>query len=114
LIVIDPANSAIKTVDTALSNELGVESIVHVIIRVGVWQGRALIEDGCKVMIHGADGQGVLTSIRPLAGEHSVLQSREFAANVSGQFNVEPRRYYASIDRVFPVYIGLATEEVRR
>lgn len=114
LIVIDPANSAIKTVDTALANELGVESIVHVIIRVGVWQGRALIEDGCKVMIHGADGQGVLTSIRPLAGEHSVLQSREFAANVSGQFNVEPRRYYASIDRVFPVYIGLATEEVRR
>ena len=114
LVVIDPANPAIETVDTALANELGVESIVHVIIRLGVWQGRALIEDGCKVLIHGVDGQGILTSIRPLAGEHSVLQSREFAANISGQFNVEARRYYASIDRVFPVYISLATEEVRR
>lgn len=108
----DPA--AIAANDAALAKELGVDVVLHISLRVGVWGGRATIEEGCVLAANLPRGPAKLVSRRTLASHASVLQSRQYTANLSGQYNIHPERYSAGIAEVFNPYVGLAAEALRK
>ena len=113
LALFDPTSAAVREVDQALAEEIGAEVVVHISIRVGVWRGRALIEEGCLIQFHRGEELAVLRSSRPLASQYSVLENRGYSSNMAGEYNVDPDRYANQIELVFPPYIQLASQKIR-
>jgi len=114
LVLVEGSQEAIAANDAALAAELGVEAVLHISLRIGVWNGRATIEEGCSVTVNTPKGPAKLESLRTLASHRSVLESRQYTANISGQFNVNADRFSEALAEVFPPYIGLATEALRK
>ena len=114
LVLVEGPQETIAATDAALAAELGVEAVLHISLRVGVWNGRATIEEGCVLAVNGAKGPAKLVSRRTLASHPSVLASRQFTANLSGEYNVDYTRYSGAIAEVFSPYIGLASEALRK
>lgn len=104
----------IAAVDAELREQLGVETIVHVVVRVGVWRGHATIEEGCQVTVRSEQHTGKLTSQRALASKSSVLVNRGYAATTEGVYNVRSDRYESAMEHVFPAYMGLAANRLRK
>ena len=107
---VDPKGSQTESIDAALAEELGVDAVLHVTIRVGVWRGRAIIEDGCAIQLYAQDRLMEIRSTRALASDFTVLENPDGGANVYGQYRVDSKRFRSALERLYPVYISLASE----
>lgn len=112
-VLADPANAQAVEIDRALAAELGVDTIVRARYRVGVYHGRATVEDGSIVTITTPTESVTLRSKRTLASEFSVQQNYGYQPNVNGEYRVSERVYLGAIDDLFVAYAGLAFEAMK-
>jgi hypothetical protein len=100
----------ISRVDQELAAELGVEGVLRVQFRVGIYQGRAMLEQGSVIHVSTPTTTGNVESQRGLASEFSVLETYGYVPTTEGNYNVDETVFGEKIGNLFMSYTSLVVE----
>lgn len=90
----------------ALLEELGADALIRVVVRVGVYQGKASFEEGSRILLTTGSGDATLSARRSLLSDQDVLA--EEATN--GTFVVSESAYLDAVESTAPVFIDMALD----
>lgn len=105
-----PTGRAESDARSALLDELGVDALLRVVLRVGVYQGRASLEEGSRMLLTTPGSDATLEARRSLLSDMDVLGEDATDA----QLVVSERAYLAAIDNTAPVFINAALDTLQR
>ncbi|MBI5722746.1 MAG: hypothetical protein HZA50_02225 [Planctomycetes bacterium] len=106
--IIDADQPDIEEIMMELLDELKVDAVLRVRLRVGVFAGRATIEDESSIEAFGRNYFGNLESTRTLIGEKLVAdcQSRPKAGRIV--YHVNSAKYCCEVKELFLKYMAMA------
>ncbi|MFI4898333.1 MAG: hypothetical protein ACIARR_10960 [Phycisphaerales bacterium JB059] len=93
----------------ALLNELGADALLRVIIRVGVYQGRASFEEGSRLLLTTPNAQTDLTARHSLLSDRSVLTDEA----TDGDFIVSEQAYLDATRNTAPLFLSRALDALQ-
>lgn len=90
----------------ALLQELGADALLRVIIRVGVYQGRASFEEGSRLLLTTPNAHADLTARHSLLSDRSVLTDEA----TNGDFIVSEQAYLDATRNTAPLFVSRALD----
>eukprot|EP00913_Durusdinium_trenchii_P006413 g6025.t1 len=109
-VISGPAGSSEADARRALLDELGADALLRVVIRVGVYQGKASFEEGSKILLTTPEGDATLTARHSLLSDLDVLGEDA----TDGQLIVSEDAYLTAVENTAPVFIRQAIDTLER
>ncbi len=101
----------VTAVERTVREQLGVERVIRVRLRLGVYRGYASFEAGSTMRVVGRDYEGVLTAQRSLLSADPVVEA-DFTLLRGDVYRVDGDAFAQAMQKTLPTFIGLAAEAV--
>lgn len=108
-IIADARDGNIDAVKRQVREQLGVERVIRVRLRLGVYRGFASFEAGSAIRFVGRDYDGILTAQRSLLSAEPVVEA-DFTLLRGDVYRVDGDAYARAMRMTLPTFLGLAAE----
>jgi|GEM_PF-2470621 len=96
-----------------IMNELQADVVLAAKVRLGLFAGRASVEQGSRIWAVTATESGQLWARRSLLSEEPVAQKGKWRLFRGRVYEIDGDRYRAAMEKLFPAYVSLAPVELR-